>query len=348
MRRSRKRKLFGNKRSGDQTFKKIEVKKGADVSSEMDLDQPQDITKNNATSKIEVRKDQVHELCKGLNQSTESFCEEEQIVSWIKKLRAYSNKRLYYSTITDYVYNNHSSENEDDSEDSNEKMLVNLGSILEWADNNHYEETETKLYEQLIRFQDHLSLAVRQYRMFSARETDMDIRIEQKAKDIANEKFREVTKDITGQLIGLVAIFTALSFVVFGGISSLDSILSSLGETNLLMPTLMVATAWAFCMGNLMFFFMYFVLKITGNEVNVKAKNHVQKYPLTWLLNFICISVFIVCGAIHFAWKHGIGKRVYEWVLVHSTLVFWFGLIVVIGIIIAMGLLVFHFYNKKE
>lgn len=48
--------------------------------------------------------------------------------------------------------------------------------------------------------------------------------LEHEVESILAPKISEITKEMTQQLVGLIGIFTALSFIVFGGISSLDSI----------------------------------------------------------------------------------------------------------------------------
>ena len=107
--------------------------------------------------------------------------------------------------------------------------------------------------------------------------------LEREVEVILTPKVSAITKEMTQQLVGLIGIFTALSFIVFGGISSLDSIFGAvqgtLEDEHSVLPVLIIAIAWALCMMNLLFGFMYFVIRITHLQkpVDEKALNLVQR-----------------------------------------------------------------------
>ena len=75
-----------------------------------------------------------------------------------------------------------------------------------------------------------------------------------------------LTKEMNTQLISLIAIFTALSFIVFGGISSLDNIFDGVKDIPVT-KLMIVGSIWCFCIMNLVFVFMFFVGKLTHLEI---------------------------------------------------------------------------------
>ena len=174
-----------------------------------------------------------------------------------------------------------------------------------------------------------------------------DIELEVKT-EISN-----ATKDITSQLVGLVALFTAMSFLVFGGIASLGSIFNSVElfvnlESSVL-PVLLVAVAWAFCMMNLLFAFMYFVLRLVKPEQFAirPEKNMVQRYPVVFLTNYILLVLFVVLLGMWFAKCNGIGLPVFNFVVGHSFWSFLIGIIVIIAVLAFLGFCLFQNYHSK-
>lgn len=167
--------------------------------------------------------------------------------------------------------------------------------------------------KMVVKIYDHINLAIRQKALFQQNEKDVEDQIETILSPKLSQKSEELTKEMTAQLVALVAIFTALSFILFGGISSLDSIFASLKETvenkNSILPTLIVALAWALCLMNLLFGFMYFIFRIAKIEPpgNVKG-NVVQRYPVIFLCNYVIFSLLTIFSAMWFAECYGIGK----------------------------------------
>ena len=138
------------------------------------------------------------------------------------------------------------------------------------------------------------------------------------------------------QLISLIAIFTALSFIVFGGISSLDNIF--LGAKDIPVTKLMiVGTIWCFCIMNLVFIFMFFIAKLT--ELNIKSTsdvnaNWVQRYPMVWWCNFVLISVLILSSWAYYAKRENITVGIYSILSKNFDLYFLFGTATIILVIV--------------
>ena len=286
---------------------------------------------------------QILNLCRALDQSvaTGQFnCED-----WIFELKKYisdSQNRLLYNDISNYIFSKNSREYG--------SMMTNLDTVIDYAMTYLRPDKENELlYKTILKFYDHLNLAQKQVEMFDSdrKSLQQDIELEVKT-EISN-----ATKDITSQLVGLVALFTAMSFLVFGGIASLDSIFKSVelfvNLQSSVLPVLLVAVAWAFCMMNLLFSFMYFVLRLVKPEQFAirPEKNMVQRYPVVFLTNYILLVLFVVLLGMWFAKCNGIGLPVFNFVVGHSFGSFWAGLIVIIVVLAARGICLFLNYHSK-
>ena len=176
----------------------------------------------------------------------------------------------------------------------------------------------------LLKFYDHVNLAYKQHVQLSTNGDELKKQFEHFSQPV----FASITKEMTAQLVGLIGLFTALSFLVFGGISSLEGIMDALKvttqTTQSVLPALIVAIAWAFCMINLLFGFMYFVIRVTTlpKPIDENAKNIVQRYPVVFLSNYILLALFLVFGFLWFAECNGMGKGILSFVLQSDSIFF--------------------------
>lgn len=288
------------------------------------------------------------ELCRMLNVPSTTFNSEKMAESWIEKLVTYQKEdsfRLSYFCVSQYIF-----ENSIDGKESG--FLTNIDSVIELAQKKYCEDAENQLrpYKMALKFQDHVNLAIQQKRLVNQTRSEMVKEI----KGLVSPSIDEMTKDMTSQLVGMVALFTALSFIVFGGISSMDSIMKALQATTQnkgsILPTLIVAIGWAFCMLNLLFAFMYFVIRITRlpKPIDGDARNVVQRYPIVFLANYILLVLFLVFGACWFAECNGIGKSFFAFVLLHESMTFLIGLSIIILIAIVLGFFLWRMFAKKR
>ena len=145
----------------------------------------------------------------------------------------------------------------------------------------------------------------------------------------------KLSKEVNGQLISLVAIFTALSFIVFGGISSLDNIFEGVKDIPVT-KLMIVGTIWCFCIMNLVFVFMFFVAKLT--RLNIKSSkninaNLVQKYPLIWWCDFVLISVLIFSCWAYYIKCEGFSNVAYAFLSKYPTVYFVLGTLILVAIV---------------
>lgn len=143
--------------------------------------------------------------------------------------------RLLYTVLSDAIY-----ESFIKNEEKEALILGNIDYLLDLCNKdieesptlNNKNELKNKKYVRkvVLKIKDHINLAIRQYR--TLKQTDEEY----------NRKFNEqigafkekLTQDITSQLITLVGIFTAIAFVVFGGISSLGSVFSDINKKSII------------------------------------------------------------------------------------------------------------------
>lgn len=270
-------------------------------------------------------------LCEALNSS--GF----KVDAWldeVKEIAGSDTNRLVYSKISDFIFGL----NQRDHVTTNIKEAVNAA--LSKTD----QEYPLKAKKMVVKLYDHINLAIRQKDMFNKNEEDRRAEVEKIVGTKVETKSAELTKEMTGQLVSLVSIFTALSFIVFGGISSLDSIFHSLQATmankNTVLPTLIVAVSWAICLMNLLFGFMYFILRITNlpKPVDADAKNLVQRYPVVFFCNYILVLLLIVFGSMWFAEVNGVGSNVFDFLVNKiSTITFWVALLVIAVFLVGLG-----------
>lgn len=284
----------------------------------------------------------VQQLCKQLSESVAGKGFNGEV--WLENLRQYvsdKKNRLLYSDISNYIFSL--------SDEEFSTFTTNLDSVLGYATVLRNDEQQFVVYKATIKFYDHVNLARRQYAMFSSKQKDMDDEIEK----LLRPKIYDLTKDMTSQLVGLVAIFTALSFLVFGGISSLQNIFNSLAQTskaqNSILPILIVALAWALCLMNLLFGFMYFVLRIThlNRESPLQEKNLVQRYPIVFLSNYVIVFLLTLFGGMWFAERNGIGKEIFNQCINNETGTFGISLVVFVAVFAILARKGIHLYNKK-
>lgn len=283
-------------------------------------------------------------LCSVLSGDSKNF-DETKIDKWLTMLDKYleEHERFLYAGVSNYIFKM--------SDDMSGSFLTNLDTVLDYeltrADYDSQDPQEANRRKALLKFHDHVNLAKMQFALFSQKQKDLEQSIDNKiAPAIA-----EASKELTSQLVGLVAIFTALSFIVFGGISSLQSLFNSLTQTaNYVLPVLIIALSWAFCFVNLLFGFMYFILKIIKKlpDARPKGENFVQRYPVVVLSNYILLSLLLIFLGIWAACQTGVGRSFYDCALSHDEWTFIIGTVTIFGLIIGVGaFLRFKFKTKN-
>ena len=242
--------------------------------------------------------------------------------------------RLLYTVLSDTIY-----ESFIKKEKKEDLILGNIDYLLDLCNNDIEEsrtstskdELENKKYVRKValKIKDHTNLAIRQYR--TLKQTDDEYKIK------FNEQiggFKEkLTQDITSQLITLVGIFTAIAFVVFGGISSLASIFSDINKKSII-KLIISSSIWGITMFNLIFGFLLGISKMTGlNISSSNSRDFIKKYLLVFWMNAIMITILIVSLWLYFMFKIRILEELFSTTMDKRFLFLSSGVIIIMIII---------------
>ena len=246
--------------------------------------------KNNESTHANQRHKAIVEICDYLSASPDEI----NLRTAYNLVKDYHDEygRWSYSDITNYIFTK-------SDDDALAVFTNNLSELLTYA---HCETRVTRLLDNdahelakhlelmLDKFSDHSNLAQRQKALLSTSEE----RFADQFKKHAEPYSVDLAKELNKELISLVSIFTALSFLVFGGISSLDNILEEVGTVPII-ELVIVGCIWSFCILNLVFVFVYLVSKLTKLPIRVvddpKASLS-QKYPFWVWSNYFLLLIF--------------------------------------------------------
>lgn len=269
---------------------------------------------------------------------------------WIKKFQTYltmSSERIMYSSISNYIFGK--------DEEELTTFETNIDYVLHYVERkvaaNTEDEQLRRMFKSVLKFYDHANLAIQQQKLVTRKRVDL----EEEVEEILTPKISEITKEMTSQLVGLVSIFTALSFIVFGGISSLENMVTSLQGTlkdqQSILPILILAMAWAFCMMNLLFGFMYFVIRITNLEkpVDENVANVVQRYPVVFLCDYTILALLVLFSGMWFAKTAAVGSGIYKFLVNnHPDITFAVAILAFILVFSILGAVLFGMYKPEK
>lgn len=189
---------------------------------------------------------------------------------WIDCFSTFStnHERILYSILTGMIL-----------KETKESHITNLELNLDIINSKITKSDESSLdfikvtdntYKLYYRFFDHCSLAIAQRRIYNLSDDMSKERTEkivhQQMQKAIDKRVLEYEKNITGQLIGLISIFTALSFVIFGGINVLESLVDNISNTTV-GKLLFLANIWFICMFNVLFVFVKFIAALTRKKI---------------------------------------------------------------------------------
>lgn len=211
-------------------------------------------------------------------------------------------KRIPYSTITNRV------KNLNDEEYENLSSVVR--SIISYLRNKTiYGETPETLNENeietFIKISDHIDLAYTQ--LTEIANSTIELRnslqhqvevasgaykgFEKSAKSLETE-IKNLKKDMYEQLISIVGIFVAISFVLFGGMSLLNNLFDYSNMASVpLLEMICGGSLIGLIIINAVYIFIVFILKITGRVIN--ETDLVYKPYVKWFSIFLGVVVLI-------------------------------------------------------
>lgn len=259
--------------------------------------------------------------------------------------------RILYSAISNIIYAHYS--RDDATRDPAGTLLSNLDALIRYSEDegniaakktalskNQTEKSVDDTRRVVLKIWDHVTLASQQYTMLKQTDSEYD---EKFKKRIASYK-EEMTKEMNAQMITMIGIFTALAFLIFGSISSLDGIFENLSFP--LFKVISIGLVWGLCVSNMIFVFLYCIEKMT--KLNFKATqspsaNIFQRYPIVWWTNFLLVSLLLLSTWGWFIQCAEIGQIIVKFAKCSPWSVFIVGTILIAALII-VGIV---FFSKK-
>ena len=102
---------------------------------------------------------------------------------------------------------------------------------------------------------------------------------------------------------------------------------------------------------NLLFGFMYFVLRIAKQSPSraEKQQNIVQRYPVVFLCDFVLLLLFVVLCGSWFAERNGIGQTVFSFfVSDHHEITFIFAIVLIVVFFSHLGCKLYALYKGTD
>lgn len=250
--------------------------------------------------------------------------------------------RILYSSISNIIYAHYS--RNDVMTDPAGTLLSNLDALILYSENetniaakkkalakNQSEESVDDARRVVLKIWDHVTLASQQYTMLKQSDTEYD----EKFKKRITAYKEDMAKEMNAQMLTMVSIFTALAFLIFGSISSLDGIFENVNLP--LFKVISIGLIWGLCVSNMIFVFLYCIGKMT--TLNFKSNqspkaNIFQQYPIVWGTNFVLISLLLLSMWGWFIQCTEIGHQIIETVNCSPWWIFVIGSIIIIALII--------------
>lgn len=217
------------------------------------------------TSEVKKAKVQQKKIYRELLVPTSNF----DAVAWISKFSKYitPQTKIFYSVLTsDILY---------EEEEKLTYLSANIEMIIERTQKGSCQQLNNQdnkfilpenIYKFLLKFYDHITLALTQRSVYKANAEE----IKQTSAGIISDQISKSQEKFTTQLLGLISIFTALSFVIFGSISSLNSLFENAKESPIIRIVL-VAVLWMLCMTNVFMLFIKLICRLVDKNISMKG-----------------------------------------------------------------------------
>ena len=308
----------------------IDPLKGADKLSAELLNSTENLTSNKMKDRMEI---EIHSIIEKLSVGTDKFNKDEFYSIVENYLKNYD--RILYSTISADIYG------KSDPKNKNEVVGM-IMTNLEWLVDNPREIKKGDPEEKIViatnraitKMLDHVSLASQQYLNLKQTDDEYDKKFKDHISVVKDNMTQDIVKEVNSQLITLVGIFTALAFLIFGSISSLDGIFEN--NDIPLFKTMSIGIIWGICILNMIFVFLFCISKMTKLNFKSDTKSDAtifRRYPVVWWTNLILISLLLLTIWAYFLTTIGVGEKFARFCEVDWGYTCIFGTIIVILII---------------
>lgn len=265
---------------------------------------------NKITGNVKVQPDEditqkmterINEICKYLLSDSSEFKKKSVFNDVYEYISIYD--RILYASISNTIYACYDEHNPEEALNLIGTMNSNIESVVNYSQSteisqrikNTQNEKEKKdlidTKKAILKIWDHINLAQQQYSALKQTDEEYKKKFDKSIMPIKDT----IVKDLNAQLITMIGIFTALAFLIFGGISSLENIFSN--PRLPLFKLMIVGSVWGLCILNLVFVFLFCVGKMT--KLNFRSSQDIkasifQKYPVVWWCNLVILSIMLI------------------------------------------------------
>lgn len=256
--------------------------------------QEQDIELKSNENKTEDMVAKIIEICDYLNENCRYFKPEialEKILIYIENY-----DRLLYSQVSLYYFEYGSSDN-DNFISQNMQTLSDYVLSSSFENDKEIKANKDTVRKIVLKLLDHLQLADAQMKHLNK---DNFYNHFWKERENIESSIKEEGHQLNKELISLVAIFTAMSFLVFGGLNSLSDILELSFKNFSVLNISFVGIIWGLCIFNLIYLFMYLILKIIRINLAVDYDSGFDKRHHLYIIgNIILITALSLCAWVY-------------------------------------------------
>ncbi len=263
----------------------------------------------------EEMNEKVQALCKALLTDNNNFKKDAVFQDIYKYISNYD--RILYAPISNMIYACYNDHTAEEATNIMGTINSNIIAVVNYSQGKEVNEFITKARGEnkkhlqdtkkvILKIWDHINLAHQQYSALKQSDAEYEEKFNKKMRPIKDE----LSKDLSQQLLTMVSIFTALAFLIFGGISSLDNIFANQGIS--VLKIMIVGSIWGLCILNLIFVFLFCVSKMTKLKIVSTSEPNAtifQKYPIVWWGNLVIVSIMLLS-----MWGYYITKRnIHTW-----------------------------------
>lgn len=306
---------------------------------DIDIEQGTELKRAELQKKVDKRPEMESAISDIMTQismpSSKFSCKECKEV--VDKITQYTEKyeRILYATISNKIF---AYQKNDINSSIVGNIITNLDILMKYCYERDLDTNRNNraVFKVILKICDHVNLAQQQYQELHISDKEYKEKFERQMR-LEKEKLYH---DINSHMVTMIGIFTALSFVIFGGINSIETAFAGMGDTPLT-KLMVIGSLWSFGLLNLVYIFLYCIAKL--NNLNFKnsdeiTANYVQKYQFIVIPNVVIIALMIVSLWMYFIMSNNLLLEVIKifsgspiWFIVISVIVFSFVLYCVWG-----------------
>lgn len=303
-----------------------------------------------SSDKLQSMKNELRVFFSHLDDSNESFIPSKAFDALQRYINNYD--RILYSEISNIIFAHYS--RDDATTDPAGTLLSNLEALIRYSEDEENIKARKSVlsgHQQdhliddtrrvVLKIWDHVTLASQQYIILKQSDSEYD----EKFKQRISAYKEKMAKEMNSQMITMVSIFTALAFLIFGSISSLDGIFENVNLP--LFKVISIGLIWGLCVSNMIFVFLYCIERMT--KLNFKANRSenagiFQRYPVVCWTNLLLVSLLLLSTWGWFVQCSDISQLILNSVNCSPWCVFICGTVIIV-ILIVLGVI---FCSKKH